>query len=198
MELWNKVKRPPESALKTIVGGRLKGMTDIKPQWRYQAMTEIFGPCGTGWSFEIVRLWSETSPDGSIMAFAHIHLFYKLDGQMNCVPGVGGSGLVQKEKDGLRANDEAYKMAVTDAVSTAMKMLGVAADVHFGQWDGSKYKDEPKEIKKAEVDKESSDKIYACKSIPELQAVFEALTPEQRAGVKAAKDEMKVKLNEQH
>jgi hypothetical protein len=54
------------------------------------------------------------------------------------------------------------------------------------------------EVKKAEVDKEASDKILACKSLEELKTVFESLTPEQRAGVKDAKDQMKAKLNEQH
>ena len=31
--------------------------------------------------------------------------------------------------------------AVTDAFSTALKMLGVAADIYAGRWDGSKYKE---------------------------------------------------------
>ena len=34
-------------------------------------------------------------------------------------------------------------MAVTDAFSTALKMIGVAADIYADKWDGSKYKDEP-------------------------------------------------------
>jgi hypothetical protein len=126
------------------------------------------------------------------MAFSQINL--KVGETI--IPGIGGAGLIQKEKEGLRANDEAYKMAVTDALSTAMKMIGVGADIHLGQWDGSKYKDEPKEVKKAEVDKEASDKILACKSLEELKTVFESLTPEQRAGVKDAKDQMKAKLSE--
>ena len=36
---WEALCRPPESALKKIGGGRLKGMTDINPQWRLQMMT---------------------------------------------------------------------------------------------------------------------------------------------------------------
>ena len=34
-------------------------------------------------------------------------------------------------------------MAVTDAFSTALKMLGVAADIYAGAWDGSKYHETP-------------------------------------------------------
>jgi uncharacterized protein YajQ (UPF0234 family) len=35
-------------------------------------------------------------------------------------------------------------MAVTDAISVAMKMLGVAADIYAGKFDGSKYLRETK------------------------------------------------------
>ena len=40
-------------------------------------------------------------------------------------------------------SDEAYKMAVTDALSVAFKAFGMAAEVYLGNWDGSKYKDAP-------------------------------------------------------
>ena len=55
--------------------------------------------------------------------------------------------MVVKESGGLHINDEAYKMAVTDALSVALKMLGVGADVYMGLYDGSKYKDAPEPTK---------------------------------------------------
>ena len=145
MEIWNKVKQPPKEALKQITGVRgMSGMTDIKPQWRYQIMTEVFGPCGTGWKFDIVRLWSEDGADGVKFAFAQINL-YCLNPENNSwhdpIPGIGGNVLVRKETNGLYSSDEGYKMAITDALSTATKMLGVAADIYAGKWDGSKYAD---------------------------------------------------------
>lgn len=150
MDIWNSLNRPPKSALKTIKGGRLSGMTDISPQWRYQAMTEQFGPIGTGWKFEIVKLWSEQGSGDQIFAFATINLSYKMisDEWSEPTPGIGGSMLVATEKSGLHSSDEAYKMAVTDALSVAMKALGVAADIYAGLWDGSKYRDAPPEQKK--------------------------------------------------
>ena len=51
--------------------------------------------------------------------------------------------LIAKEKAGLYTSDEAYKMAVTDALSVALKALGVAADIYLGNFDGSKYKTPP-------------------------------------------------------
>lgn len=152
MEIWDKVKRPPAEALKTIRAGRLKGMSDISPQWRYQIMTEVFGACGDGWWFTVQKLWSEDGADGVKFAFAHVNLFYMLDSKgpdgeycaSEPIPGIGGSTIVAKESAGLHSSDEGYKMAITDALSTAMKMLGVAADIYAGKWDGSKYKDDGK------------------------------------------------------
>lgn len=143
-EYWNKMKRPPASALKPISGGRMNGKTDINPQWRYQAMTETFGPIGFGWTYAIDRQWTEKGADGDMMAFCNISVRVCVDGAWSQpVPGTGGSALIQSEKSGLRSNDEAFKMALTDALSVALKMFGVAADIYAGLWDGSKYKTEP-------------------------------------------------------
>jgi hypothetical protein len=140
MRIWDAVKRVPPESLKKITGGRLKGKSDINPQWRYRAMTEQFGICGIGWRYEIVRLWSETGPGGQVFAHSEIRVFVKIDGEWSeGIPGIGGSKLVDEEKAGLYANDEGYKMATTDALSVSLKMLGVGADVYEGRWDGERY-----------------------------------------------------------
>ena len=154
LKIWNAVKQPPKSALKQIQGGRLSGKTDINPQWRYQVMTEQFGICGIGWKFEIVRLWAEPGPDNQVFAFAQINLYVKVNDQWSDpIPGIGGHMLAVMEKERLHANDEGYKMAITDALSVSMKMLGVGADVYAGLWDGSKYRDEATPALKRQVDK---------------------------------------------
>ena len=142
LEIWNQLKQPPATALKTIGAGRLKGKSDINPQWRYQAMTSTFGVCGIGWKYEIVRLWTEPAPIEQVMCFSEVKLYVKgADGWSDPIPGIGGSMLVVKESGGLHVSDEGHKMATTDALSVAMKMLGVGADIYMGLWDGSKYKD---------------------------------------------------------
>lgn len=158
MEIWEKVKQPPKSALREIGAGRLKGKTDISPQWRYQVMTEIFGPCGVGWKYTVDNKWREEGSSGQVMAFADVSLYVKTDGEWSeAIPGSGGSMLVVQEKSGLHTSDEAYKMAVTDALSVAMKMLGIAADIYMGLWDGSKYKTAPPEQpKKPKAEKAQS------------------------------------------
>jgi len=140
MDIWNAVKRPPSHALKTIGGGRLKGMTDINPQWRYEVMTEQFGPCGIGWKYEIVSQNTIPCNDGEIAAFVEIKLYIKHDDWSEPIPGVGGSMMCTRESGGLHTNDEAFKMALTDSLSVAMKQIGIAADIYAGLWDGSKYR----------------------------------------------------------
>lgn len=139
LEIYNKVRSVPEGALKTIQAGRLKGMSDINPMWRIKMLTEMFGPCGFGWRYEITRMWNESGAAGVISAFVTINLFVKQEEEWSQpIPGIGGSSFVAQEKSGLYTSDECYKMALTDAISVACKSLGMAADVYFAN-DRTKY-----------------------------------------------------------
>lgn len=138
--IWDKLKTPPANALKKIEAGRLKGKSDINPQWRYEVMTEVFGPCGVGWKFTVDRVWSEPASDGQVFAFAAVSIYIRYNDEWsNAIPGYGGSMLLEMERNGIHSSDEGYKMAITDAIGTAMKMIGVAAEVYRGNYDGSKY-----------------------------------------------------------
>ena len=138
--VWNLVKQAPQEFLKKIDFGYLKGKTDINPQWRLMAMTQAFGIVGHGWTYRIVRTWSEKGGDGQVMAFAEVAVKTKYDNQWGEeFFGIGGSTIVELAKGNLKSNDEGYKMAVTDALSVAFKAVGVAADIYMGNYDGSKY-----------------------------------------------------------
>lgn len=174
IEIFNKLSMPPQSALKQITGGRLKGFTDINPQWRYKAMTDQFGLCGIGWRYEITKQWSEESGTGESMAFVNVLLYVKVNEIWSeAIPGTGGSMLVAKESKGPYASDEAYKMATTDALGVAMKMIGVASAIYEGRWDGSKYN-----VEAGGNDSEDKERyaqaIKNAKSQDELKAAFAA------------------------
>ena len=148
MDIYKSLSQPPAEALRQIIAGNLKGKTDINPQWRYEAMTEKFGLVGIGWKYEIQKLWTENGAKGEVLAFAQVAVFVRnadTKEWSDAIVGIGGSKLVNAFNAGLQSNDEGYKMAVTDAFSTSLKMLGVAADIYAGRWDGSKYKDAPQE-----------------------------------------------------
>ena len=133
LRFYELLRKVPDYALKQIGAGRLKGMSDINPLFRIKAMTEAFGPCGIGWKYVITKQWLETYGQ-EVKAFCNIDLFIKVDGEWSdAIPGTGGSSLVAVERSGLYVSDEAYKMALTDALSVAMKSLGVAADVYYSK-----------------------------------------------------------------
>lgn len=124
----------PSDALKPIKAGRLKGMSDVNPMWRMKRMTEIFGPIGFGWRYEIVKQWTETYGN-EVKCFCNVNLFVRdpeTKEWSEPIPGSGGSAIVSMESKGAYVNDEGYKMALTDALSIAMKPLGIGGNIWYG------------------------------------------------------------------
>jgi len=143
MKQWDQMRTVPKERLKVIQAGRMKGKSDINPQWRYEILTRIYGPCGFGWKFTIEKTWVTPEYLGEIAAFAQINLYVKLDGEWSeAIPANGGSMFVANESKGPHLSDECFKMAITDALGNAAKMLGVAADV-YGGISESKYESKP-------------------------------------------------------
>lgn len=142
MELYQVFRKCPLEAQKPITAGRLKGKTDINPMWRLKVLTEMFGPCGIGWTLKIVRTWIESRGIDSDEKTANveIELRYKYKDQWSePIPGIGGSMFVEMESKGLHVEDECFKKAYTDAISVACKALGIAADIYFAKDPDSKY-----------------------------------------------------------
>ena len=52
--------------------------------------------------------------------------------------GIGGDYIIVRDKNGIHGNDEAYAMAMTDALGKAAKLFGIANDIYRGKFD-SKY-----------------------------------------------------------
>lgn len=137
LEIYNKLKEVPEEAQKKITGGRLNGMTDIKPMWRIEKLTEVFGICGIGWKTKIKNKEILDGANGEKIAIVDIDLYVKIDGEWSdAIEGTGGSSFVTNETKGLYTSDECFKMAYTDAISVACKSLGMGADIY---WGDSKY-----------------------------------------------------------
>jgi hypothetical protein len=67
------------------------------------------------------------------MVFVQVSLYIK-DGDKwsEPIPAFGGDFLIKKDRNGTHGNDEGFKMAITDALGTACKMIGVAADIYRG------------------------------------------------------------------
>ena len=139
LEIYEKVREVPKEAQKLIAGGRLKDKTDINPMWRIKILTQLFGPCGFGWRYEILNQWIEEGANGEKSAFANINLYIKHNEQWSeAIPGTGGNTFIAKESKGLYTDDDCYKKALTDAISVSCKALGVGADIYW-QFDKTKY-----------------------------------------------------------
>lgn len=145
--IYDSLRSVPKDAQKTIIGGKLKGKTDINPMWRIKALTELFGACGVGWN--VINENHQLVPvesTGEVICLYSLDLIYKLeDGSWSDpVHGIGGNMLVEKTKNGLQTNDDGVKMAKTDAIGSAAKMLGCAADIYWAT-DATKYSKDTEE-----------------------------------------------------
>jgi len=136
--VWDALSKTDPKHTKSFTrSGGFKG-TAVKPIWAIKRMTEQFGPAGHGWgmeqpSFQVVTTHEE------VLVFCTVALWY-LDGDSRgTVYGVGGDKVLVKRSGGQFTNDEAFKASYTDALSNAMKQIGVAADVHMGLFDDDKY-----------------------------------------------------------
>lgn len=144
MEIYEYARSVPDYAKKPISGGRLNGKTDIRPQWRTQVLTELFGPCGFGWKYEITSQRLEPGEGKEVKAFVDINLYVKCGDEWSAaIPGIGGNSYIDNKG---YTNDECFKMALTDALSVACKQLGIGADVYMGA-ERTKYTapDEPQQ-----------------------------------------------------
>lgn len=140
-EKFRLMARPPQEALRTIDFGKLKNKTDINPQWRIEALTEVFGLCGVGWYYEILAVdYQEVAATGERMVYITIAIHVKQEDGTWSAPiiGIGGDFVIIKDKNGIHGNDEALQMALTDALGKAAKCVGIANDIYRGKYD-SKY-----------------------------------------------------------
>lgn len=141
MRFYGKVQDTPVEARKEIGAGRLKGYTDINPMFRIKKLTEVFGPAGFGWWTQNEKYTFEPCETGEVAVFCQLELVVvdpETDQESHPITGVGGNKFVASERNGMYCNDEAMKMAYTDALSIACKSLGFCHDIYYAK-DRTKY-----------------------------------------------------------
>lgn len=182
LKYYELLRSVPEEAQKSFNNGKFSG-TDINPMWRIKKLTEVFGACGIGWYYEVVHRGIETASDNVTMcAFIGVNLRVKIDGEWSMpIYGEGGNTMCTQTKGGyLSVSDEAYKMALTDAVSNAAKQLGCGADIWFAndKQHSTKY-DLQQERKAEKVQKPATPDVKSiildinkCTTIKEVTAIW--------------------------
>ena len=180
--IYNRYREVPKEAVKPFDNGKFKG-TDINTMWRIKCLTEQFGVVGFGWTIKVLRTWTELGANEEIMAFAEVEMKVKVDGEWSePFTATGGNLMVRlvKGKNGNEGyysnNDEAFKMAITDAFGVACKYLGIGADIYWAN-DRTKYTEDtaeptptaPTTEPKATVKQmELLNKLYSPEEMPKI------------------------------
>lgn len=175
LELWGKVKTPDPKFTKTFSrSGGFKG-TATNTQYQIMTATEMWGPNGTGWGYEITdEKYIEGAPllkrreDGTseILGNEIIHVvrgyvWYIDQHGAKCQTSehFGQTTFVGSNKNGFFTDEEAPKKSVTDMLLKCLALLGFSADIFLGLYDDhkyvalirDKYEDEKKYITEAQI-----------------------------------------------
>lgn len=166
MQIYNAGRSVPTGAVKKITGGAYgaAGLSDINPQWRLEKMTEIFGPCGIGWTWTPEDYHIENG-----YCFAHVTVRYRVHperGFSEPIHGYGGTLLGKKD------DSDVLKSTFTDAISNALRYLGIGADVWYkagrdasGNQFDSKYSAPPVKLDAAQPDTATPEQVAAINAM---------------------------------
>ncbi|HDA4097116.1 TPA: exodeoxyribonuclease VIII [Salmonella enterica subsp. enterica serovar Mokola] len=163
LKLWRTVMRTDPRFTKDITGTGFDG-TSVNAEYMIMRATELFGPLGSGWGFEIQEdklipgapmsepVFNDKQivghrflrdADGTLITEQHhsmrIRLWYETEDRDGSVISYGATPFIYKTKHGVKCDGEAPKKSLTDAIKKALSMLGFSADVWLGLYDKPEY-----------------------------------------------------------
>lgn len=169
MAIWRSVMRTDPRFTKQMTGTGFEG-TSINAEYMIMRATEIFGPIGSRWGYEIQEdrmipgaPFSEPvykddkfvgtrmlrDGDGTLLYEQNhsirIRLWYQNGDEEGSVIAYGATPYMFKTKNGIKCDGEAQKKSLTDALKKALSLLGFSADVWLGLYDTPEYQIENKQ-----------------------------------------------------
>jgi hypothetical protein len=135
LEYWNRFADIDPSFTKAITGKSYKG-TSPNPQYVIRCLTELFGPVGKGFGWEI-KAEGFTPLGEEILHWCRIHFWHGDRSQW--FESYGQTKALMKTKNGLMSDEDAPKKSLTDAIIKASSHIGIAANIFLGRWDDQKY-----------------------------------------------------------
>lgn len=164
LHIWKQVQSTDPRYTKPIEGTGFSG-TSINAEYMFMRATEIFGPVGTGWGYEIVEdrmldgaplsesIYEDKKfvrsillrdADGSLLYeknhVLRIKFWYVIECDMRGeLEAYGSTPYLYKSKRGITTDGETHKKSLTDAIKKALSMLGFSADVWLGWHDMPEY-----------------------------------------------------------
>ncbi|NKX40986.1 exodeoxyribonuclease VIII [Rhodobacteraceae bacterium R_SAG2] len=132
---WERFDDIDPKYTKAITGKAYKG-TSPNPQYVIKCLTEIFGPVGEGFGWDVVA--EDFTPMGDELLHWCRIKFWHTD-RANTFDSYGQTKAIMKTRNGLMSDEDAPKKSLTDAVIKAASHIGVAANIFLGRWDDQKY-----------------------------------------------------------
>lgn len=139
IELWQSLEATDPAYCKEFQRpGGFKG-TAIDPMWRAKRLTEVLGPCGIGWGYEVLAdgIAGEKSP----IHWCRVRFWYRWGDQTGNFEGYGCTPVLMKRRDGYIPDEEFAKKSLTDAVMSCAARIGMSADVWLGTHAENRYAD---------------------------------------------------------
>lgn len=148
LHLWELVDETDPSYTKSAEFDGRKSTT-ITGTYFVKRATELFGPIGQGWGYEIREdrydsgapvVFNGQPAGNEIMHTIKLDLWYKGDGgEIHTVSHYGHTPYVRMTTYGLKTDFDAPKKSLTDAIKKCLSMLGFSADVFLGEFDNPEY-----------------------------------------------------------
>lgn len=167
LKIWRSVMRTDPRYTKALAGAGFEG-TSINAEYMIMRATEIFGPIGTGWGFEVLEdrmipgapmseaiyedkkfIGNRMLRDGDGTLITELNHSIKIafwyltgTGAAERFEAYGATPYMYKTKHGIKCDGEAQKKSLTDAIKKALSLLGFSADVWLGLYDQAEYQQE--------------------------------------------------------
>ncbi|MET6582417.1 hypothetical protein [Morganella morganii] len=206
LSIWKQVQRTDPRFTKPLEGVGYTG-TSINSNYMIMRATEIFGPIGEGWSYEVleekfldgkpltepvlennkqVALRYLRNADGALFCEQNHSIKIKFwymtkSGKKAEFESYGATPYRYQTQYGMKVDGEVLKKSLTDAIKKALSMLGFSSDVYMGMHDNPEYLIKNKmefEIKAASENAEDSVRLRE-----ELDEKFKRNTETMRTAV---------------
>ncbi|HEM7132758.1 TPA: hypothetical protein U2I51_002224 [Providencia rettgeri] len=165
LSIWKRVQRTDTRFTKPIEGMGFIG-TSINGTYMIMRATEIFGPIGSGWNYEVIEeklidgkpltepVLDERNKqvatrflrngDGSLFCEKNHSVKIKFwyitpNGTRAEFESYGATPYLYQTQYGLKTDGEVIKKSLTDAIKKALSMLGFSSDVFMGMHDNPEY-----------------------------------------------------------
>lgn len=165
LNIWKRVQRTDPRFTKPLEGMGFVG-TSINSNYMFMRATEIFGPVGEGWGYEVLEeKFIDGKPlvepvldernkqvatrflrdgDGSLFCEQNhsvkIRFWYIIECETRGeFESYGATPYRYQTQYGIRVDGEVIKKSLTDAIKKALSMLGFSSDVFMGMHDNPEY-----------------------------------------------------------